>query len=56
MRDNDMFRKYSVIELLKELSKIKRITVPDPEIEPFTSECSKNQKDILEKFKINKLT
>jgi transposase len=49
MREKDMFKKYSVIELLKELSKIKRIAVP--EIEPFTTECSKTQKDILAKFK-----
>ena len=54
MRELDMFKKYSVTELLKELSKIKRIAAPD--IEPFTSECSKTQKDIMEKFKIKKLT
>ena len=53
MRENDMFKKYSVIELLKELSKIKRIVIP--EIEPFTSECSKSQKDILAKFNIKNL-
>jgi transposase len=50
MRENDMFKKYSVIELLKELSKVKRISVPD--IEPFTSEWSKTQMDILSNFKI----
>jgi transposase len=50
MRENDMFKKYSVIELLNELSKIKRITVP--EIEPFVSECSKTQKEIFAKFNI----
>jgi len=54
MREKDMFKKFSVIELLKELSKIKRIAVP--EIEPFTSECSKTQKDILSKFNIKNLT
>ena len=54
MRENDMFKKYSLTELLKELSKIKRIVAPD--IEPFTSECSKTQKDILAKFKIKNLT
>ena len=54
MRENDMFKKYSVTELLKELLKIKRIAAPD--IEPFTSECSKTQKDILAKFKIKNLT
>jgi len=54
MRENDMFKKYSVTELLKELSKIKRIAAPD--IEPFTSECSKTQKEILAKFKIKNLT
>jgi transposase len=50
MRENDMFKKYSVTELLKELSKIKHIAVPDEE--PFISECSKAQKDILAKFNI----
>jgi len=54
MRENGMFKKFSVIELLKELSKIKRIAVPD--IEPFSSECSKTQKDILSKFNIKNLT
>jgi transposase len=54
MREKEMFKKFSVIELLKELSKIKRIAVP--EIEPFTSECSKTQKDILAKFNIKNLT
>jgi transposase len=54
MRENDMFKKYSAIEMLKELSKIKRIVVP--EIEPFTSECSKTQKDIFSKFNIKNLT
>jgi len=54
MREKDMFKKFSVIELLRELSKIKRIAVP--EIEPFTTECSKTQKDILAKFNIKKLT
>jgi transposase len=54
MKENDMFKKYSVTELLKELSKIKMISVP--EIEPFISEQSKKQIDILSKFKIEKLT
>jgi transposase len=54
MRENDMFKKFSVIELLKELSKIKRIVVP--EIEPFTSEYSKTQKEIFAKFNFNNLT
>ena len=54
MREKDMFKKFSVTELLKELSKIKRIAVP--EVEPFTSECSKTQKDILSKFNIKNLT
>jgi transposase len=49
MRENDMFKKYSVIELLKELSKVKRISVPD--MDSFTSEWTKTQKDILLKFK-----
>jgi transposase len=50
MREKNMFKKYSVIEMLKELSKVKRINVPD--IEPFTSEWSKTQKEILVKFNI----
>ena len=50
MRENDMFKKDSVTELLKELSKIKMISVPD--IEPFASEISKTQSDILTKFNI----
>jgi len=50
MRENDMFKKYSVTELLKELSKIKMIAVPD--VEPFSSECSKTQADIFDKFNI----
>jgi transposase len=48
MRENDLLKKYSVTELLKELSKIKMISVP--EVEPFTTECSKTQTDILAKF------
>ena len=48
MRENDMFKKYSVTELLKELSKIKMIAVP--EVEPFSSDCSKAQTDIFHKF------
>jgi len=54
MREKNMFKKFSVIELLKELSKIKRIAVP--EIESFTSEYSKTQKDIFDKFKIKMVT
>jgi transposase len=50
MRENDMFKKYSVTELLKELSKIKMVAVP--EIEPFFTECSKTQTDIFAKFNI----
>ena len=50
MKENDMFKKYSVTELLKELSKIKMISLP--ELDDFTSECAKRQNDIFEKFKI----
>jgi transposase len=54
MKENDMFKKYSVIELLKELSKVKRISVPDNE--PFISEWTKSQKDILSKFNLKNPT
>ena len=50
MRENDMFKKYSLTELLKELAKIKMISVPD--IEPFTTECAKTQNDIFNVFNI----
>ena len=51
MKDNDMFKKYSVSELLKELSKMKMISLP--EVGNFTTECSKKQREILEKFKVD---
>jgi transposase len=51
MRENDMFKKYSVTELLKELSKIKMISLP--ELDDFATECAKRQNDIFAKFKIN---
>jgi hypothetical protein len=50
MQENDLFKKYSITELLKELSKIKMISVPD--VDDFTTECSKIQNDILAKFNI----
>jgi transposase len=50
MRENDMFKKYSVTELLKELSKIKMISLP--ELDDFTTECTKKQNDIFTKFNI----
>ena len=50
MKENDLFKKYSITELLKELSKIKMISLP--EIDNFASECSKKQKEIFDKFKI----
>jgi hypothetical protein len=50
MKENDLFKKYSITELLKELSKIKMISFP--EIDNFASECSKKQKEILDKFKV----
>jgi transposase len=50
MKENDMFKKYSVTELLKELSKMKMISLP--EVGKFTTECSKKQREILEKFKV----
>jgi len=50
MKENDMFKKYSVTELLKELSKIKMISVP--ELDDFATECAKRQSDIFAKFKI----
>jgi transposase len=51
MKDKDMFKKYSVTELLKELSKMKMISLP--ELDGFTSECSKKQKEIFDKFRID---
>ena len=51
MKENDLFKKYSVTEVLKELSKIKMIALPD--IDRFTSECSKKQNEMLSIFKIN---
>jgi transposase len=51
MKDNDMFKKYSVSELLKELSKMKMISLP--EVGNFTTECSKKQREILGKFKVD---
>jgi transposase len=51
MREKDMFKKYSVTELLKELSKMKMMSLP--ELDNFTTECSKKQKDIFAKFNIN---
>ena len=45
-----MFKNYSVTELLKELSKMKMISLP--EVDNFATECSKKQNDILEKFNI----
>ena len=48
MQENDLFKKYSITDLLKELSKIKMISVP--EVDDFTTECSKMQNDILAKF------
>ena len=50
MKDKDLFKKYSVTELLKEVSKIKMISVP--EIDNFTTECSKTQNEIFSKFDI----
>jgi hypothetical protein len=40
---NDMFKKYSVTELLKELSKIKMISLP--ELDDFVTECAKRQNE-----------
>jgi transposase len=51
MKEKDMFKKYSVTELLKELSKIKMISIP--ELDHFATECAKKQKDIFAKFNIN---
>ena len=50
MKEKEMFKKYSVTELLKELSKMKMISLP--EVGSFASECSKKQREILEKFKV----
>jgi transposase len=50
MKEKDMFKKYSVTELLKELSKMKMIALP--ELDDFATECAKRQNDIFVKFKI----
>ena len=50
MKEKDMFKKYSVTELLKELSKIKMISLP--ELDDFTTESSKKQNEIFAKFNI----
>lgn len=50
MRKTDMFKKYSVKELLLELKKIKRTTVGH---EVIISEVSKKQKDIYKAFDID---
>jgi transposase len=50
MRENNMFKKYSVTDMLKELSKLKMYSIPD--IENFTTECSKNNRDILKLFNL----
>jgi transposase len=50
MREQNMFKDCSISEICKELSKIK-IYVCD-EFEPFISEVSKKQKDILHKFNL----
>jgi transposase len=50
MKEKDMFKKYSVTELLKELSKIKMISLPEQD--DFTSECTKTQNDIFTKFNV----
>ena len=49
MKDNDMFKNYSVTELLKELSKMKMISLP--EVGNFTTECSKKQREIWENLR-----
>jgi transposase len=54
MKENDMFKKYSVTEMLKELSKMKMISLP--KLDDFISECSKKQNEIFDKFKINLTT
>ena len=48
MKEKDMFKKYSVTELLKEISKIKMISLP--ELDDFTTESSKKQNEIFAKF------
>jgi hypothetical protein len=45
MRDNNLFEKYSIRELLRELAKCK-ITYPE-NFDPIKSEISKKQKVIL---------
>jgi transposase len=50
MKNKEMFKKYSVTELLKELSKMKMISLP--QVDSFATECSKKQREIFENFKI----
>ena len=48
MREKKIFEKYSIREMIKELAKIKMIKHQN--MEPFISEISKKQKDILKNF------
>ena len=48
MREKKIFEKYSILEMIKELAKIKMIKHEN--MEPFISEISKKQKDIFKNF------
>jgi len=48
MREKKLFEKYSIREMIKELAKIKMIKHEN--MEPFISEISKKQKEILKNF------
>jgi len=50
MREKNMFKKYSVTDMLKELSKLKMYSMPN--IDNFTTECSKNNREILKLFNL----
>lgn len=50
MKSNDMFKKYSVKELLAELKKLKLVQIDNND--PFLSELSKKQRNILKAFGI----
>ena len=51
MRDNKLFKNYSIKQLLAELKKLKVINIEKNDL--FLSELSKKQKNIFKAFGIN---
>ena len=51
MKENNLFKKYSLKEMLLMLSKIKLTTIPGHE--PIISELSKKQKEVIKIFNLN---